>query len=56
MSRVTKKRVVNEHEQEVDEIIATCRGDLRMGLCVGARYEGRGCYRHMYEMTECHLR
>lgn len=29
MSRVTKKRVVNEHEQEVDEIIAACRGDLR---------------------------
>ena len=28
MSRV-KKRVANEHEQEVDEIIAACRGDLR---------------------------
>jgi RNase P/RNase MRP subunit POP5 len=28
MSRV-KKRVANEHEREVDEIVAACRGDLR---------------------------
>jgi hypothetical protein len=29
MSRVAKKRFANEHEQEVDEIIAASRGDLR---------------------------
>jgi hypothetical protein len=29
MSRVARKRVADEHEQEVDEIIAACRGDLR---------------------------
>jgi hypothetical protein len=29
MSRVAKKRVADVHQQEVDEIIAACRGDLR---------------------------
>ena len=31
MSRAVK-RAVNEHEQDVDEIIAACRGDLRGAL------------------------
>jgi len=29
MPRVIKKRVANEYEQDVDEIVAACRGDLR---------------------------
>jgi len=29
MPRVIKKLVANEYEQDVDEIVAACRGDLR---------------------------
>jgi hypothetical protein len=29
MSRVAKKRAASSYEQDVDEIIAACRGDLR---------------------------